>query len=308
MGKIVLCGIQEQGKEIIRFLYDNDIIVTHIVTISKEVAILNKCDDTWVDYADISKELDIPIYYCNSYSFNHVGDETYFKDNNFDILLLGGWQRLIPFEILDTINICAIGQHGSSEFLPSGRGRSPLNWSIILGEKRLIWNIFKLESGIDNGEVIDYQMFQINESDTCKTLYYKVSVSVKRMLLRSIPKLLDGTIELTTQVGKPTYFDKRTPNDGEISWSDPIRNTNNLIRGITEPYPGAFTTYGEGKNKVMIWKSQIWDEFLDFYANNKYGEIVEIFDNEFIVKCYGGLLLVTEHNDTNTFVGKVYNN
>jgi methionyl-tRNA formyltransferase len=304
MKKIVLCGIQEQGKEIIRFLYDNGIKVTHIVTIPKEVAIKNKSDDTWVSYEDLSEELDIPIYYAKSYSFKHDDDISYFKNNRFDILLLGGWQRLISGEILETIKICAIGQHGSPEFLPSGRGRSPLNWSIILGRKRLVWNLFKLESGVDNGDIIDYQIFQINDSDTCKTLYYKVSVSVKHMLLRSIPKLLDGTLEFKKQVGEPTYFDKRTPEDGKIGWDKPVLDTHNLIRGVTKPYPGAFTMLGN--EKIMIWEAQIWDEFLDFYKDNKYGEIVEIFDNEFVVKCYGGLLLVTDHEDKNLYIGKTY--
>lgn len=304
MKNILLCGIQEQGKEIIRFLHNNDIKVTHIVTISKEIAKKNKCDDTWVSYEDISKEMNIPIYYCKSYSFKHVDDKKYFNINEFDILLLGGWQRLIPKEILKTIKICAIGQHGSSEFLPNGRGRSPLNWSIILGHKRLIWNIFKLEAGVDDGEIIDYQIFQITEEDTCKTLYYKVSTSVKYMLLRSIPKLLDGSVDLIKQVGSPTYFDKRTPSDGEISWNNPIMDTNNLIRGITKPYPGAFTVY-KG-NKVMIWSAQIWDEVLDFYKDKEFGEVVEIFGKDFVVKCYGGLLLVTEHNDMNLHIGKIY--
>jgi methionyl-tRNA formyltransferase len=168
-----------------------------------------------------------------------------------------------------------------------------------------VWNLFKLENGVDNGDVIDYQIFQINESDTCKTLYYKVSVSVKHMLLRSIPKLLDGTIKLIKQIGEPSYFDKRIPSDGEIKWGNPISDTYNLIRGVTKPYPGAFTSYGD--TKIMIWKAQIWDEFLDFYKDNEYGEIIEIFGNEFVIKCYGGLLLVTEHNDADLYVGKIFN-
>ncbi len=305
MNKIVLCGIQEQGKDIIKFLYDNGIKVTHIVTIDSEVAKKNGSFETWISYEDISLELDIPIYYAKSYSFKNSQDIEYFKSQNFDILLLGGWQRLISDEILKTIKICAIGQHGRPEFLPSGRGRSPLNWSLILGHKRLIWNIFKLSPGIDDGDIIDYQIFQINEYDDCKTLYYKVSVSVKRMLLRSIPKLLKGDFNFIKQVGNPTYFEKRTPSDGKIIWSSPVQDIQNLIRGVTRPYPGAFTEYNE--IKIKIWKSQIWDELLDFYRENSYGEIVEVFGNEFVIKCYGGLLLVTEHEDLNIYVGKKYN-
>jgi len=156
---IVLCGIQEQGKDIIRSLYEKGIRVTHVVTISEEIAIRNKSESTWVSYEDIARELAIELYYAESYSLSTSLDINYFKDRNFYILLLGGWQRLIPKEILNTIHY-PIGQHGSSEFLPEGRGRSPLNWAIILGKKRLIWNLFLLTPMMDEGDILDYDTEQ----------------------------------------------------------------------------------------------------------------------------------------------------
>lgn len=301
--KIVLCGIQKQGEDIIKFLYKNDIKITNIVTISKEVAIRNSSDGTWVSYENIAKKFNISIYYAKSYKLDSAEDIKYFEDNNFCILLLGGWQRLISEKILNTIKY-PIGQHGSSEHLPKGRGRSPINWSIVQGKKRLIWNLFLLNGDIDSGDIIDYYVFEINEYDDCNTLYFKVSVSVKYMLLRTIPKLLDGTIKKIKQVGEPSYYKKRTPEDGMINWNSSIFDINNLIRGVTKPYPGSFTMYNN--QKTMIWKAQIWDSIIDFYIDCDYGEIVEIFDKNFIVKCYDGLLLVTEHDDKNVYIGKIY--
>ena len=66
MKKIVLCGIQKQGKDIIEFLYKNNIKVTHIVTITKNLAKINNSDLTWVSYSDISLKYDIPIYYYDT--------------------------------------------------------------------------------------------------------------------------------------------------------------------------------------------------------------------------------------------------
>lgn len=303
MKKIVLCGIQEQGKDLIKFLYKNNIKVTHIVTISEDVAIKNKSDSTWVSYEDISKELNIEIYYAYSYSFKSKEDILYFKKNEFDVLLLGGWQRLITEEILNTIKY-PIGQHGSPEFLPKGRGRSPLNWAIIQGKKRLIWNLFLLNPGVDEGAVLDYQIFEIQDQDTCQTLYYKVSVAVKHMLIRVLPKLLNDEVVLSEQKGKPSYFLKRTPEDGQINWNDSVYTINNLIRAITNPYPGAFTVYNG--NQIMIWSAQIWDTMLDFYKDREYGEIVEVFGTDYVVKCYDGLLLITDHEDKNVFETKIY--
>ena len=298
--KIVLCGIQQQGKGIINFLDEHGIKVTHIVTISKETAFKNKSEGTWVSYEDLG----IPIYYAKSYSFKHEDDIKFFEDNCFDILLLGGWQRLISEGILNTIKHGGLGQHGSPEFLPKGRGRSPLNWAIIQGKKRLIWNLFLLKPGVDNGDVIDYQFFEINDYDDCQTLYYKVKTSVKHMILRTIPKLLNGSISFIKQKGEPSFFPKRVPEDGKIDWAQSLYDINNLIRGVTKPYPGAFTCYRE-KN-IFIWKAQIWDTMMDFYRDKKYGEIIEIFDNHFVIKCYDGLLLVTEHEDDDIFIGKKY--
>jgi methionyl-tRNA formyltransferase len=304
MKKIVICGIQQQGIEIIEFLLCNNIRITNIVTISLEIAKLNKSETTWVSYEEISKKYNIPIYYAKSYSFKHEEDLNFFFSNNFQILLLGGWQRLIPENIITTINY-PIGQHGSSERLPKYRGRSPLNWSIIRGKKRLIWNLFLIDKDVDSGDVIDFQQFDINEYDDCNTLYYKVETVVKYMLIRSIPKLLDGTLLPIKQEGICSYYEKRTFEDGKINWNNSIYEIHNLIRGVTKPYPGSFTFYND--SKIMIWKAQIWDTIIDFYYTKEFGEIVEIFDSyKFVVKCYDGLLLVTEHEDHNIYIGKKY--
>lgn len=304
MKKIVLCGIQKQGVEIIEFLLKNNIRVTHIVTITYDTSKINNSETTWVSYEDVSKKYDIPIYYANSYGLRHESDIKFFAENLFDILLLGGWQRLIPDTILSSIKF-SIGQHGSSERLPKFRGRSPLNWSIITGKKRIIWNLFLIDKEIDNGDIVDSHQFEINEYDDCKTLYYKVETVVKYMLVRSIPKLLDGTIVLQKQFGTPSYYEKRTAEDGKINWQQSVFDIYNLIRGVTRPYPGAFTLYNN--SKIMIWKAQVWDTIIDFYYLNDFGEIVEVFDNDnFVIKCYDGLLLVTDHDDIDIFIGKKY--
>ncbi|HPX62402.1 MAG TPA: formyltransferase, partial [Deltaproteobacteria bacterium] len=45
----------------------------------------------------------------------------------------------------------------------------------------------------------------------------------------------------------------RKPADGRIDWTQSAVQIYNLIRGVTHPYPGAFTTIG-GK-KLLIWSA-----------------------------------------------------
>ena len=78
--KIVICGIQEQTREIIEFLDKNDIYVTDIVTISEEVAKKNKCLDTWVSFEDIPN---VDIYYADTYSLQSSQCRLFFREKKF---------------------------------------------------------------------------------------------------------------------------------------------------------------------------------------------------------------------------------
>ena len=50
-----------------------------------------------------------------------------------------------------------------------------------------------------------------------------------------------------------SYFGGRRPADGQIDWSRSALEIYNLVRGVTHPYPGAFT-HLDGK-KVLIWSA-----------------------------------------------------
>ena len=301
---IALCGIQEQGLDICRFLINNNITISYLITIDKNLANKNNASG-WVDYEEFSKQFNIPIYYCKTYSLKHEEDINFFKKNNFNILLLGGWQRLLPKNILDTINIGAIGQHGSSELLPRCRGRSPINWSIILNRKRLVWNIFVITPGIDDGKIIDSKIIEINNHDDCNTLYKKIGIIVKKMYLDNIPKLLNNSYSYYSQIGQPTYYEKRIPEQGYIDWNNSLNDIYNLVRAVTYPYPGAFTF--NGLKKIMIWKCQPFD--YNIIYNKNIGEIVEVFDdNSFVVNCCDGTLLITEHDSKNHNIGDILSN
>lgn len=299
--KVILCGIQQQGIDICKYLINNNIKIYGIITINENLAKKNNASG-WVDYSQFCKEYDIPIYYCKTYSLKSETDFIYFNDNKFDILLLGGWQRLLPENILSTLKYGAIGQHGSSELLPRCRGRSPINWSIIENRKRLIWNIFFITPGIDDGDIIDYSIIDINEFDTCDSIYKKISIIVKNMYLKNIPKILNNEVLTRKQHGEITFYSKRTPDDGLIDWNKSVYEIYNLIRAVTKPYPGAFTY--DGLSKILIWKAQPFDNNI-CYHDAKLGEIVEVFDNEFVVNCCDGTLLVTQHEGNNIYVGTV---
>lgn len=291
--KVVLLGTHIAGLNSVCKMISSieGIDISYIVTLTKDDAIRLNISG-FADFTSFAKEHNIPIRYVKDYSLKEESEKEFFKQEQFDLLITAGWQRLIPQDILITLKIGAIGGHGSSDFLPRGRGRSPLNWSLIENKKRFISHLLLLKPGVDDGDIIDYEQFDINEFDDINTLYYKAAIVRERMLLRNIPKILNNELFTIKQKGQPSYYPKRTPQDGKIDFSNmDIDQIYNFIRALTKPYPCAFS-YIEDK-KIYFYQAQIFDRKIT-YIDAKYGEIVEIFDNNLIINCLGGLLLVKD--------------
>ena len=260
--KIVVCSCTEFGYEIVDFLLANGVSISYLVSLSPEQAIQYKVSG-YKSFEPLSKKYNISIYYPELYSMKE-SDSDFFEKEKFDLLLVCGWQRLIPEKILGAIKICGIGSHGSSELLPKGRGRSPVNWSIIEGKKQFILQLFMLTPGVDDGDIIYHETFDINEWDTCKTIYYKTSIVMKKSLLKLIPNILSNDFSHIPQSGEPSFYPKRTPEDGLIDWDKPLKEIHNFMKALTKPYPGAFSFIG--KQKIMIWEAQPFDTKISFHA------------------------------------------
>ena len=298
--KIVFCGCSSAGLEVLDFLISKNFEISHIVSLNSQQATQYKVSG-YASFDEIARKNNIPIYFPKTYALKDNDDISFFEKNNFDLLLLGGWQRLIPETILSKLKIGGIGFHGSSEFLPKGRGRSPVNWSLIEGKTQFILHAFLMTPGIDDGDVITHEIFDINEWDTCQTIYYKISIIQKRILAEIIPKLVSNNFKHTPQTGEPSYYAKRTPDDGLINWSKSVHEIYNFVRALTRPYPGAFT-FLNGQ-RLNIWKSQPFDSKIKYESKN--GQIVEKFSTgDFVVGCKDGLLLITDYEGTVT-VGEV---
>lgn len=295
-GKIVMAGCTLPGYELINFLLESGLKISYFVTITEKKAAQLQVSN-YADFRPLAAKYGIPVYEAEKYSLKSEADRNFFREHKFDLLVQGGWQRLFPGEILETLSVGAVGVHGSSEYLPKGRGRSPINWSLIEGKKRFILHFFIIKPGIDDGDVFHHEIFGINEWDDCNTLYYKNIILSRQVLMKQIPLLLAGEYKVIPQEGGPSYYPKRTPEDGLIDWTKNVFRIYDFIRAQTKPFPGAFT-FLDGK-KISIWKAQPFDTRIK-YTDAGAGEVTEVFLNgEFIVNCEGGLLLVTDYEGEN---------
>ncbi len=292
--KIIMCGCAEYGIYLLTALVEAGYKISYLVALSPEQALKYNISG-YADFRPVAARLNIPIYVPKTYTLRHPDDINFFNMQNFDVIIPGGWQRLFPEAILKSLKIGAIGVHGSADFLPKGRGRSPLNWSIIEGKRRFLVHIFFIKPGVDDGDVLGVDDFDINEFDDIETLYLKSSIALRRLLLQHMPAILSGTVIGIPQVGAPTYYQKRTPDDGRIDWEVmDVHYLHNFIRALTRPYPGAFGVIDERNYK--IWRARPFDTRIT-YPHAHYGEVVERFGTKVVLNCRGGLLLIDEYED-----------
>jgi methionyl-tRNA formyltransferase len=167
-----------------------------------------------------------------------------------DLILSVYYRNMISSKILAVPPLGAFNLHGS--LLPRYRGRAPINWAVLHGEPRIGMTLHRMVKSADAGAIVDQEGVDIGPRDTAEQAFRKVLPCARRVLARQIDALLSGTAKETPQdESQVTYFGGRKPEDGRILWSQSSRQIFNLIRAVTDPYPGAFTDVGPAR--LMVW-------------------------------------------------------
>ena len=160
------------------------------------------------------------------------------------------YRDLLPDAVLDCASVAAVNLHGS--LLPRYRGRAPVNWMILHGEREGGVTLHHMVKRADAGDIVDQEPFPIGADDTPTDLLAKVLEAEERVLERSAAAVVEGTAPRWKQLeSKATKFGRRRPEDGLIDWRQSSDDVRNLVRAVTKPYPGAFTF--AGREKVLVW-------------------------------------------------------
>lgn len=167
-----------------------------------------------------------------------------------DLILSVYYRHMIGTRILALPRLGAWNLHGS--LLPKYRGRAPINWAVLHGEPRIGMTLHRMVKSADAGAIVDQEGVDIGPRDTAEQAFRKVLPCARRVLARQIDALLAGTARETPQdEAQANYFGGRKPEDGRIAWTQSSAEIFNLIRAVTDPYPGAFTDIDGAR--LMVW-------------------------------------------------------
>lgn len=189
-----------------------------------------------------------------------------------DLALVLKWRTLIGRDIIERTPDGVVVFHAS--LLPKYRGFAPIPWPLINGESETGLTMFYASEEVDAGDIVHQQRIQISPTDDAASLEQKIASAACSMLSNVLPSLLAGTAPREAQDhAAATYSIWRRPEDGEIDWSRSSTQIHDLVRGLTFPYPGAFTTL-DGK-KLTIWSTSI-PEFQPRYIGAIPGKVESV--------------------------------
>ncbi len=162
------------------------------------------------------------------------------------------YRNMIKTEVLAIPLRGALNLHGS--YLPRYRGRVPVNWVVINGERETGATLHYMVEKPDAGDIVAQDKVAIAFTDTAHDVFLKVTDAAVTVLGRAWPLLANGSApRIPMDLASGNYCGGRKPADGLIDWTRPALQIYNLIRGVTHPYPGAFT-FLDGK-RVVLWSA-----------------------------------------------------
>jgi len=194
------------------------------------------------------------------------------------------YRNLLGKEILSVPSSGAYNLHGS--LLPAYRGRCPVNWVLLNGEKRTGVTLHHMVKKADAGDIVGQKEVIIDSKDTAVILYKKLCEKARELLEELLPLIKNGSAPRHPQdLQSGSYFGGRKPEDGKIDWNRPVIQIYNLIRAVTKPYPGGFTYLPEG-GKLFVW----WGLPEEGNCSNFTAGTVEVDDDNAYIRASDGRL------------------
>jgi UDP-4-amino-4-deoxy-L-arabinose formyltransferase / UDP-glucuronic acid dehydrogenase (UDP-4-keto-hexauronic acid decarboxylating) len=206
-------------------------------------------ENVWFDsVAELAAARGIPVFAPTD--INHPLWVKRIKELAPDIIFSFYYRNIVKQPILETPPAGCLNLHGS--LLPQYRGRCPINWVLVKGEKETGVTLHYMTPKPDDGDIVCQNRITITDDDTAKSLHEKVARAASVMLDEILPQIKSGAAPRNPQDhSKATYYGGRRPEDGQIDWTVDAEEVRNLVRAVSRPYPGAFSYIAN--EKCLFW-------------------------------------------------------
>ena len=170
------------------------------------------------------------------------------RDISPDVIVVASYGQLLKAVVFDLPQLGTINIHAS--LLPAYRGAAPVNWAIMLGEKKTGVSTFFIERGLDTGDILLAESLDIGPDETAAELEDRLAQLGSNVILKTLGGLASESLQAVPQ---PQHGVSLAPSlvrdDGRIDWHQSATRIHNLVRG-TIPWPGAWTQMANHRVKI----------------------------------------------------------
>ena len=148
-----------------------------------------------------------------------------------DLMINAAYGQFLPTKLLAAAKIAAINVHGS--LLPKYRGGAPIQYSIINGDKETGVSIMYMVKKMDAGDIISQRSIPIEDTDDSGTMFKKLSLLGRDLLLETLPKLISGDVNPVAQDPDKVVFSPNITSEQEqIDFRLPAHLIDAKVRGL----------------------------------------------------------------------------
>ncbi len=178
------------------------------------------------------------------------------KDLKIDYIVVVAFGQLIKAVLLDNFKDRIINLHPS--LLPLYRGASPMQFTLLNGDKKTAATAMLIEKGMDSGDILIQREMDIDPSDDYFALedkLGKIGAEAIRDAILNFDQVYKNRQDQDDD--KATYCTKIDKEMGRIDWEKSSREILDQIRALVS-YPVAYFDY-KGEN-VKVHKASLGDK------------------------------------------------
>lgn len=242
MFKAVVCAHSPVGYEALRGLLEAGIEVQALF------AYPQTADEGWFEPpAALAKRHGIPVRFEKDFNSDAIYD--LIRELKPDLLFSFYFREMIQARFLELPRLGAFNLHGS--LLPKYRGRAPINWVLVKGERETGITLHAMTPKPDDGDIFGQTRLNIEWDETALSLTHKAATAGRELVRDCIPKIIQGIKGVPQKtLGPSSYFGGRKPQDSRLDFSMSAQDAFNQIRAVADPWPNAFLETASGVLKI----------------------------------------------------------
>ena len=172
-----------------------------------------------------------------TYSTSIIHDHSEVKKG--DILCLVSCEKIFKNLELNQANIVV---HESD--LPKGKGWSPVSWQVLEGVNKIPITLLKADKDFDSGIIYFQDFIKLDGSELLDEIKTQQGLITNKLIEKFVVSY--PFVKGRKQIGKSTFYNKRTPVDSELDIDKTIKEQFNLLRIVDNGrYPAFFKINGK---------------------------------------------------------------